>query len=180
MYPMLDDQHITTDPEQLQSLMLARQQIELLRRAYAFATDQLGQVDDADAQTSGLRIYHRIFAPNAGAKVTRGDETLLSATGPDGWAEVARNALRDYAATQHLIGTQLVTFDQAQFDQATLVSGTADMTSYVQATHVWPDQRMRVVTGAYVDHVQWVPGTGWQIDNMNLVYANEEFRQPAE
>ncbi len=176
---MQDDSHITTDPARLQALLRSRLQIEYLRRGYALATDQLGLVEDAEAQANGLRIYHRIFAPDADVRVTRDGATLLSACGPDGWGEVARNALRDYAATQHLIGTQLVSFDQIEFaaETAEITAGTADMSSYLQATHVWPDRRMRLVLGTYVDRVRWMADSGWQIVDMTLVYTSEEFRQ---
>ena len=110
--------------------------------------------------------------------MTRDGTTLLSAVGPDGWAEVARNALRDYASTQHLIGTQLVTFEHVDFEAhtAALAAGSAQMSSYLQATHVWPDRRMRLVLGTYLDRVRWLPGTNWQIEDMTLVYTSEAFR----
>ena len=179
---MYDDTDITSNPGQLQALMLARLQIEQLRRWYAFATDQLGMVDEPDAQTTGLDIYHRIFTPNADIRVTRNETTLLSARGPDGWAKVARDALRVYSATQHLIGTQLVTFESVEFvaDTGALAAGSANMSSYLQATHIWPDQRERLVLGTYLDHVQWVPSGRWQIDDMTLVYTSEVFRPPGE
>ncbi len=179
---MLDDADIATGSDQLLALVRARQQIEYLRREYALATDLHGLIDDPDAQARGMRIYHRIFTPDAAVRVTRDDATLLSARGPDGWAEVARNALRDYAATQHLIGTQLVTFERVAFDPETsaITAGTAQMSSYLQATHVWPDRRMRLVLGTYHDRVRWIADSGWQIEDMTLAYTSEEFRQLGE
>ena len=176
---MQDDTDFTADHAQLHAMMLARQQIELLRRWYAAATDQLGLVDDKDAQASGLAIYHRIFASDANIRVTRDGEALLHARGPDGWADVARDALRDYASTQHLIGTQLVTFENVQFGPETgaITDGTAHMSSHLQATHVWPDPRIRLVLGTYLDQVRLQPGIGWQIHDMILDYTHEEFRQ---
>ena len=163
------------------TLNLARTEIEYLRRDYGYATDQLGRTDDAEAQALGLATYHRIFAPQAHIQVSRDGETLLHGRGPDAWADVARDALRDYAATQHLIGTQIVHFDAASFstDGTQLQQGTAAMRSHVQATHIWPDARVRVVYGTYVDQVELLPDAGWQIVRMNLVYSSEEFRSGA-
>ncbi len=176
---MLDDADIAADSAREIALIGARQQIEYLRREYALATDLHGLIDNPDAKAEGMRIYHRIFTPDAAIRVTRDDVTLLSADGPDGWADVARSALHDYATTQHLIGTQIVTFERVAFDADTgaISAGTARMSSYLQATHVWPDRRMRLVLGTYHDRVRWASGSGWQIEDMTLAYTSEEFRR---
>ena len=82
---MQDDTEFTTDSFQLPAMIFARQQIELLRRWYAFAADQLGLIGDDEARSSALAICHRIFAPQAEIRVTRDGDTLLCARGPDGW-----------------------------------------------------------------------------------------------
>ena len=158
-----------------QSLGLARQNIEYLRRLYGVATDALGKVDDAAEQAFGLKTFRRIFAPDAVIRVT-GSATPLQATGPEGWAEVVTNALREYEVTQHLIGTQIVTFDQVTFANDDIESGAATMTSYLHAWHVWPDRKLRLVMGTYIDRVVFNPDIGWQIIDMTLAHTSAEHR----
>lgn len=174
------DRFATTSAQQI-ALLLAHEQITNLRRLYAQATDNLGQVDNVDAQRSGLATYHRIFTQDADIQVSGATPTLLQGTGPDAWADVARQALRSYAATQHLIGSQVVQFKQLQWDSgsqdpATPLSGRADMKSYLQAWHAWPDKRLRLVMGTYHDHVIFTPSIGWQICAMNLEHVSGEER----
>lgn len=160
----------------------ARQEIEYLRRWYCRATDLFGMTGNVDANAEARRIYHRIFTPDASVQVTGATAKPLSAIGPDGWAAVVMTALNDYVVTQHLVGTQIVDIRDLQIGkdasgQDTIVAGTAGMTSYLQAWHVWPDNRLRLVMGNYVDEVVVVPGTGWQIRAMNLVHLSAEVRQ---
>ena len=174
---MLNDTQLTADPVERHLLLLARQEIEQLRRWYAVATDALGKTDDADARSRGLAIYHRIFAPDAEMSV-HGSPTALAGIGPDAWAEVAANALAGYAATQHLIGSQVVTFESVSFggEPRRVLGGRAEMSSYLQAWHAWPDQRLRLVMGTYEDAVRYEPSIGWQIEKMVLVYVGGEIR----
>lgn len=160
----------------------ARQEIEYLRRWYCRATDLFGMTGNAEANAEARRIYHRIFTPDASIQVTGASARPLQATGPDGWAAVVMSALHDYVVTQHLAGTQIVDIrtlrtgkDDSGCEQ--VIAGTAGMTSYLQAWHVWPDNRLRLVMGNYVDEVRFVPGTGWQIHAMNLVHLSAEIRQ---
>lgn len=160
----------------------ARQEIEYLRRWYCRATDLFGMTGNADANAEAKRIYHRIFTKDASIQVTGATAKPLQATGPDGWAMVVMKALNDYVVTQHLAGTQIVDIrtlatesDASGHEQ--IVAGAAGMTSYLQAWHVWPDDRLRLVMGNYVDEVVFVPGTGWQIQTMNLVHLSAEVRQ---
>ncbi len=175
---MNEEVELAATPAQRQTLSLARQEIENLRRWYAVATDKLGLAGDEAARAEGLRIYHRIFAPEAQIQVSGPGAKPLGGTGPDAWAEVAGHALRDYEATQHLIGTQLVTFDSVTFgdDPAEIMRGSAHMSSYLQAWHAWPDNRLRLVLGTYLDTVVYQPAVGWRIDTMNLVYTSGEQR----
>jgi len=146
-------------------LARARLDIEYLRRWYAVATDALGKPEDAESIAEGKRIYHRIFTPKADVSVVGDDVKTLHATGPDGWAAVAMNALKDYRATQHLIGAQVVDVHELTTDgnSGEFTSGRAVMNSYLQAWHAWPDRRLRLVLGTYTDHVVYSPGLGWQI-----------------
>ncbi|MFK7915025.1 MAG: nuclear transport factor 2 family protein [Pseudomonadales bacterium] len=175
---MINDATFAANIEQRQLLELARAEIMQLRQWYGVATDCIGQVDDPEAQARGLAIYQRIFTPDAQMSV-RGSPLKRAGQGPAGWADVAREALRDYQATQHLIGTQVVSFSSVQFGAApvSLEAGRAAMESYVQAWHAWPDRQLRLVLGTYEDTVQWVPGTGWQIDHMVLDIRSGEHRQ---
>lgn len=182
MPTILEASQFANTATQQVALLLAQEQITNLRRLYAHATDSLGKVDDVDAQSQGMEIYHRIFTQDAEIRVSGATPTLLQGTGPDAWADVARTALRNYAATQHLIGSQVVQFealewDPANLDQATPRSGRASMKSYLQAWHAWPDQRLRLVLGTYHDEVTYNPSVGWQICAMNLEHVSGEERQ---
>lgn len=171
-----DDGAFAANTEQRWLLALARQEIEQLRRWYAVATDLLGRGTEAD-DARGVSIYRRIFTEDAQVSV-RGSANALSATGPDGWAAIARQALAAYESTQHLIGTQVVTFTEARFSgaPARLEAGAADMSSYLQAWHAWPDRRLRLVLGTYEDSVRLVQDVGWQIERMVLCYESGEQR----
>lgn len=156
------------------SMAIARQEIEYLRRWYAKATDLLG-VNTPESIAEGRRIYHRIFTPDAKIRVT-GSGSPLEASGPDGWVEVANTALKDYVATQHLIGTQIVEIHELGEDAAgQVVSGKASMTSYLQAWHAGTED-LWLFIGTYEDEVRYTPGIGWQIYDMNLVQVSGEYR----
>lgn len=174
---MLSDSEFAHDTQERVLMMLARQEIEQLRRWYAIATDALGRHDDAAAQARGRDIYRRIFTDDAHIGVL-GGQADLQGRGPEAWADVASNALADYAATQHLIGSKVVEFTQVAFGGAPkeITAGTAQMQSYVQAWHAWPDADVRIVIGTYEDGVVFIPGTGWQIERMVLVYQSGERR----
>ncbi|MFT7219890.1 MAG: hypothetical protein ACI8Z1_001507 [Candidatus Azotimanducaceae bacterium] len=161
--------------EERQLLGLARQDIEYLRRLYGRATDALGKVDEPDEQKYGQDTFRQIFTSDASVRVT-GGATSLEANGPDGWAEVVRGALKDYEVTQHLIGTQIVTFKSMTCSNGLIETGDAEMSSYLHAWHVWPDQKLRLVLGTYIDHVRYVPGVGWQIYDMTLQHSSTEHR----
>lgn len=155
---------------------LAREEIEYLRRLYGKATDALGKAGDQEAIEFGTSTFHRIFTTDALVKVSGGPKALAGA-GPDSWADVVKNALKDYESTQHLIGTQIVVFKDVQFGNGEVASGEAEMSSYLQAWHAWPDRRVRIVLGTYHDKVRFSPGKGWQIYDMTLEYTSVEHRQ---
>ena len=157
-------------------LSLAREEIEYLRRLYGQATDALGKVGDQKAADFGASTFHRIFTPDVLVRVTGGPRDLKG-SGPDNWTEVVVNALKDYESTQHLIGTQVVNFTDVQFENGEVSGGQAEMSSYLQAWHAWPDRRVRVVLGTYYDKARFVPGKGWQIYDMTLEYTSVEHRR---
>lgn len=129
--------------------------IETLQRLYAKATDKLGK-KEAELREEGRRIYHRIFAPDARIRTanTPGD---LVADGPDGWAAVAENALKNYIGTQHLIGTQLA---EVNGDQG-------ELESYLNAWHKNPDNSVYYFLGTYLSKVRRYED-GWKIYDMTL------------
>ena len=155
---------------------VATQEIEYLRRLYAVATDQLGINTEASI-ADGMDTYRRIFTPDVTVRVTGEGTDPLSATGPEAWAKVANGALADYAATQHLIGTQLVEIHDIEFDAAgNVVGGDASMSSYLQAWHAGADDTVWVFIGTYYDKVRYTPGVGWQIHDMELMRVSGENR----
>jgi len=156
-------------------LALARQEIEYLRRLYGRATDALGKTGDDSARQFGIETYHRIFSDDVTARVT-GSATALSGTGPDAWVDVVTTALQDYESTQHLIGTQVVDFNEVTFEHEDITHGDATLTSYLHAWHAWPDGKLRLVIGTYTDKVRWNPETGWQIYDMTLEHTSAEHR----
>ena len=154
---------------------LVRLDIEYLRRKYAKATDLLGMADE-QANAEGLKLYHEIFTPDASIRTTTQGVVRLDAEGPDGWAEVANNALSQYVSTQHLVGSQVVDVRSLTVDaEGNVLSGEAEMTSYLQAWHAREDS-VWVFMGTYVDQVRFVPGTGWQIYDMDLQFTSGDDR----
>ena len=150
---------------------IAIQHIEYLRKLYARATDLIGSNDPANIE-AGREIYHRIFTPDA--KITTRDqgEIGFSATGPDQWVDVVVGALKVFDATQHLIGTQLVTIGNLPDKDGN--GGTATMTSYLQAWHSDPDRVLDIFIGTYHDQVRYTAGIGWQIYAMELEKVSGE------
>ena len=154
----------------------AVQQIEYLRRWYARATDLLGTATK-ESTAEGRAIYHRIFSPNVTFTISGPDAKPLSATGPDSWVHVVLDALAPLGPTQHLIGTQLVEIQSLQLnDDCEITEGRAHMQSYVQAWHEMPDDKVWLFLGTYIDEVEFKPGVGWQIQQMELTRVTGETR----
>lgn len=151
---------------------IAKQEIAELRRRYARATDLIGMTTDASI-AEGRAIYHRIFTPDARI----GAAGVDSATGPDAWVDVVKGALAVYAATQHLIGTQLV--DIASLPDAEGQGGAASMTSYVQAWHATEDEVWTFI-GNYRDTLTHSKDAGWQIAETMLEQISGERRSLRE
>ncbi len=152
----------------------ARIEIEQLRRQYALATDLIG-TNEPGAVAQGAAIYERIFTPDVQIR-TVGGSVPFEATGPQAWVETVEGALEDYVATQHLIGTQLVTFDALEVNDAAVIAGSATMSSYLQAWHEHKDGHVWVFIGTYEDAVKFVPDIGWQISAMTLREVSSERR----
>ena len=161
--------------EELQKTV-ARSEIEQLRRWYARATDLIG-TSSKDAISEGRAIYHRVFTPDAQLKTRNLDGTGYTAESPDEWVDVVIDALEEYSATQHLIGTQLVEFDRWETNaQGQLRAGSASMISYLQAWHSTAAGRLWLFLGTYEDKVIYTPD-GWRIEDMVLVEVCAETRQ---
>ncbi len=155
--------------------VIARQQIEYLRRRYARATDLIGE-GTTDSLAQGRRIYHEIFTADARICTSLDGEIKLEARGPDGWVDVAHEALKEYVATQHLVGSQLVELSQLETDaNGNVTAGAATMTSYLQAWHARTDS-VWIFIGSYVDQVRHFNGKGWQIHDMELIQLSGEDR----
>jgi hypothetical protein len=132
---------------------------------YALGTDSISAGDVPTA----LDFYHRTFSDDA--VITAGfDRTApaLVANGPDAWAAVVENAFQPYSATQHLLGTINVVFDNRRGNSAT-------MTTYLHATHVFkaPDMSLLTVLGTYYDTVQQ-SRRAWRIVNRFLLFKSFE------
>ncbi|MCY4342105.1 MAG: nuclear transport factor 2 family protein [Gammaproteobacteria bacterium] len=156
-------------------MAIARQEIEYLRRRYARATDLIGE-GSSDSLAQGRRIYHEIFTADARIRTSLDGEVQLQAEGPDSWVDVAHEALKEYVATQHLVGSQLVELVRLETDANGQVrAGEATMTSYLQAWHARADS-VWVFIGSYVDQVRHFDGRGWQIHDMELIQLSSEDR----
>ena len=146
--------------------MVATQQIEYLRKRYASATDLIGS-NEPENMAAGRQIYREIFTPDVTISASGDAESAaFAAVGPDAWVDVAADALRVFDATQHLIGTQLVTIESLPNDAGE--GGEATMTSYLQAWHSDTGRVLDIFIGTYHDKVRFVPGKGWQIYDMVL------------
>ncbi|MCC5887048.1 MAG: nuclear transport factor 2 family protein [Gammaproteobacteria bacterium] len=155
---------------------VARQDIEYLRRMYGHATDMIGQ-NTPEAIAEGLAIYQRIFTADAHISAHSPGAPPLTAAGPEGWAEVVETALSKFKATQHLIGSQLVTIESLP-EAGDPDSGRASMSSHLHAWHHGHDDILDIFIGIYHDKVRYVPGTGWQIAEMELLRISGEIRPP--
>jgi len=149
---------------------LARQQIMELRHAYAVATDLIGTNVAANVER-GRAIYHQIFAPGA----LIGAAGIEPVTGPDAWVQVVLRALEPYSATQHLIGTQYVS--DLQLPDYEGAGGSAHLTSYLQAWHSMPDDRVWLYMGTYEDDLTFSAGHRWQITRMMLHAVAADYRK---
>jgi len=149
---------------------VAKQQIAELRQLYGFATDLIGSAESASIE-EGRSIYRRIFTADAAI----GAANVESVTGPDAWVDVVLGALKVFASTQHLIGTQYV--DVHSLPDADGQGGAASMRSYLQAWHAKADGELWLFIGTYHDEASYSAEHGWQISKMVLEQVSEDRRQ---
>ncbi len=151
----------------------AIQEIEYLRRWYGKATDKIGEASEASI-AEGRSIYHKIFTADVSLDAGPDREPQI---GPDAWVDLVLGALGELRATQHLIGTQLVTVESLELDdQCNIISGEASMESYLQAWHERTDEKVWIFIGTYFDKVKYVGGEGWRIYDMKLKPVGGETR----
>ena len=138
------------------AIVADKHEIETLQRLYAKATDFIGQ-GKAEKLEQGREIYRSIFTNNVDIRTANTGDDPLIAKGPDAWADICRDALKDYTGTQHLIGTQLteVNGDEAQ------------MESYLNAWHKNRDFTVFYFLGTYISKARRMP-VGWRIYDMTL------------
>ncbi len=148
---------------------LAKSRIMELRRLYGLATDLINN-DTEEDYARGLAIYREIFTDGAEISAT-GSDTYV---GAEAWAVFVKDALADYAVTQHLIGSQVVT--ELQLPSAD-DDGVAQMVSYLHAWHVSADDELWTFLGNYYDTVVHSADAGWQISKMHLEKSVDENRR---
>jgi len=154
--------------------VVARQEIEYLRRRYARACDLICE-NTTESIAAGDAIYQRIFTPDADITVIVGGKEVLRACGPQQWTGLVIDALcGTFVATQHLIGTQIVDVHRLPGDGQ--AQGEASMTSYLQAWHAGAAGTLDIFIGTYHDQVRFTPNIGWQIHRMRLVRTSGEVR----
>jgi hypothetical protein len=151
-------------------LWIAKNEICELQRLYAKATDLLC-INTPAANAEATQIYHRIFTPDAVVQATGMDPHI----GPDAWVELVIGALDEFAATQHLVGTQLAEVHSLPGDEQSPGKGT--LFSHLQAWHAKPDGDMWHYIGIYESNVVCHAGVGWQIAEMNLIQVSEDYRK---
>jgi len=138
------------------AIVADKHEIETLQRLYAKATDFIGHCT-AEKLEQGREIYRSIFTNNVDIRTANTGDDPLIAKGPDAWADICRDALKDYTGTQHLIGTQL-----------TEVNGDeAKMESYLNAWHKNRDLTVFYFLGTYISKARRMPA-GWRIYDMTL------------
>lgn len=134
---------------------------------YALGTDSIS----AGNKPKALEYYGRTFS--ADALITAGFDPAapaLVANGPQAWADVVEKAFQPYSATQHLLGTINVDFDQLR--------GSAMMTTYLHATHVvTANKDLLTVLGTYYDTVEQQRRVGWRIVKRFLQFTSFETSQ---
>lgn len=135
------------------------------------ASDLLGPGADRQADLTeeqrralGREIYRRIFTADATIVAAGGSPVV----GPDAWADAVTKSNGSFSATQHLLGTQIVTMEGRR---------QANMQSYLNALLEYaPGGNILIVRGTYFDKVRLTRDAGWQIFDMNLVTTSVELR----
>jgi hypothetical protein len=140
--------------------LLDENAIKQLSVNYALATDMIGRGLTAE----GLALYRATFTSDA--EITSGAGTFI---GPEAWADFVHNALQQFSATQHLIGTINVVFARR--------SDRAEMSTYLYATHEYsPGGNILAVNTTYFDDVGRTRD-GWRITKKVLELTVLELRE---
>ena len=153
--------------------------VEYLQRRYAQATDLLG-LSDSSSIAEGRAIYQDIFSHELQASFYGTGIDTIQKSGIDGWLELVTSSLGPMGPTQHLIGTQVADIVDLEIDDSgNVASGEALLTSYLQAWHTLPDQKVWVALGTYHSKVRFSEGR-WQIWQMDLELTTDETRYMSE
>ncbi len=117
---------------------------------YALGTDAIGR----DEPEVGRALYQQTFTADADISIAGNAETQR--TGPEEWVEFVEGTFRGagHVATQHLIGSVNIVPGE---------DGTsAEMSTYMHASHVSPDGDVLLVMLTYVDEAVRT-AEGWRI-----------------
>ena len=152
-----------SDPadRQLTQEWLARQEIAVLQRRYAQATDMMAGGQPADLEKVAA-LYRQIFTEDAQMSVLN----QFTLDGPMKWLELVEDRLGSLESAQHLIGSQLVEITSLPNPKGG--GGSATMRSYLQATHIEKDGTLERVLGIYHAEAIYLDGTGWRLSKMIL------------
>jgi len=155
--------------QQGDAIATAKQQIIELRMRYAQATDQIGS-GGAPGFTAGRETYRQIYTADASI----GADGIDPVKGPDEWADVVKDALDKFVATQHHIGSPLI--HSLTLPDSAGQGGTATLASYLQAWHSTAENSLYMYIGTYNDECVYSPQNGWQIARMHLTNTADEER----
>ena len=156
-----------TEASQAVAEWVARQEIAVLQRRYAQATDMIA-FDRAGNEAKVAAIYGDIFTDDAKMGVM--DRVTLDS--PAEWLEMVVARFEPMVGAQHLIGSQVVQIDSLPDERGQ--GGAATMRSYLQATHVNADGTLERVLGTYISDALYMPDHGWRLSRMTLQLVSTE------
>jgi len=156
-----------TEASQAVAEWVARQEIAVLQRRYAQATDMIA-FDRAGNEAKVAAIYGDIFTDDAKMGVM--DRVTLDS--PAEWLEMVVARFEPMVGAQHLIGSQVVQIDSLPDERGQ--GGAATMRSYLQATHVNADGTLERVLGTYISDAIYMPDHGWRLSRMTLQLVSTE------
>jgi hypothetical protein len=157
----------STPASQVAAEWSAKQEIAVLQRRYAQATDMIA-ADSAGNEAKVVSIYQKIFTEDAEMGVL--DQLTLE--GPMLWLELVKTTFVPLSNAQHMIGSQVVELESLPDEKGH--GGAATMRSYLQATHVNNDGTLERVLGTYISTAIYRPGTGWKLSKMTLEILSTE------
>jgi len=152
-----------------QAIATAKQEVIELRMRYTQATDLIG-TGRPEAVAAGREIYQQIYT--ADARI--GADGIDQVSGPEAWGDIVEDALESYTATQHLVGSALVT--SLTLPDAAGQGGTAELQSYLQGWHSTANNSLYMYIGTYRDRCVYSNELGWQIAHMHLSKTADEIR----